>query len=197
MEDKTALEELQFIRKVIEESKRSMIYNGVDYILWGIIITIGLVSTYFFTIYEFYKSFSLFWIWAVLVPAGWVFSVYYGIKTKTKQPKTFAGRLLSAVWASAGVAMMIVGFVGPLARAYSPLFISPVICIILGVAYYVTGTIVESRWVRNLSFGWWAGAIFMLAYHNIITLMVMALMMLCFQTIPGIIMYRKFKNINK
>ncbi len=197
MEDKSVLEELQFIRKVIEESKRSMIYNGFDYILWGIIVTIGLTTTYFFAVYELYRFFNLFWIWAIIVPIGWVIVFYNSKKNKTKQPKTFAGTLLNAVWISAGIAMMIAGFAAPALRAYSPLFISPVICLTLGAAYYVTGTIVEAKWLRNLSFGWWAGAVLMFAYHDIITLLIMAMMMICFQTIPGIIIYRKFKNIKK
>jgi len=36
MDEKTALEEIRFIRSVMEESKKSIVYNGKDYIFWGI-----------------------------------------------------------------------------------------------------------------------------------------------------------------
>ena len=48
MDEKTALEELQFIRKVIDEGKKSVVYNGKDYIFWGLIVIVGMMATFIF-----------------------------------------------------------------------------------------------------------------------------------------------------
>ena len=46
MDEKTALEEIQFIRKIIEGSKRKIVYNGIDYIVWGAIVITGMILQY-------------------------------------------------------------------------------------------------------------------------------------------------------
>ena len=57
MDEKTALEEIQFIRSVIEESKKSVVYNGKDYIFWGVIVIVGMMSTYLFQTSQVYFNY--------------------------------------------------------------------------------------------------------------------------------------------
>ena len=192
MEEKTAVEELQFIRKIIEESRRAVIYNGFDYIFWGVLVIVGMLSTYFLEIIHVYFNYAL--IWAVLIPFGWLVSIYNGIKTKSRQPHTFAHKILSYVWGATGVGMTLVGFIGPASGCISPLAISPILAIMVGGAYFLTGKIVDSKWTSNLAFGWWTGGIILLFIQSVAQLLVMALLMLLFQTIPGIIIYRKYKT---
>jgi len=192
MDDKTAIDELVFIRKVIEETKKAVVYNGKDYIFWGVLVIVGMMSTYIFHLSGLY--FNYFWIWVVLIPIGWIFSIYNRIKLKEKHPPTYSGKLIGAVWAAAGIAMTIVGFVGPMMGAIKPMAISPIACIIMGSAYFVSGKIVDVKWLGNLSFGWWIGGIVLLFVTSIHSFLIMALLMLFFQTLPGIIIYRKYKQ---
>ena len=117
MEEKSALEELQYIRKVIEETKKALIFNGLDYIIWGSVIAAALICTYISAIYEIYKYFNPFWIWTILVPVGWIFSFVYGRRKRNKQPIAYAGKLLNALWAASGIAMMIIGICRPLYKS--------------------------------------------------------------------------------
>ncbi|MGE5400197.1 MAG: hypothetical protein ACM3S2_07325 [Ignavibacteriales bacterium] len=192
MDDKTALEDLQYIRKVIEDSKRTMAYNGMDYIFWGILVIIGMLLMYILILNHVF--FNYLWIWLGLVSIGWAYSFFNKTKYYTDRPRTFTTRVASSVWLASGIAMTILGFVGPLANAFQPMFISPVLSVVLGIAYFITGYIFESRWFSYLSFGWWTGGIVLFFYPGIHSLLIMALMMLFFQTIPGIIMFRKYKK---
>lgn len=192
MDEKKALEELQFIRKVIEESKKTMIHDGKEYIFWGVLVIVGMILTYVF--YLIHIFFNFIWIWVVLISIGWVFSLYNKKKWKEKQKSTFSRRIISTVWGAAGIGMTMLGFIGSFSGAIKPVFISPILSVVLGMAYLITGTIVEAKWVSYLSIGWWSGAIIMFFFPGIHSLLIMALSMLLFQTIPGIIIYRKYKR---
>ncbi len=192
MDDKTALEEIRFIRSVMEESKKSIVYNGKDYIFWGIIVMIGMISTYIFHMSHIY--FNYFWIWVVLIPIGWMYSLYNRRVYKIKFPTTYAGRIIVSVWGSAGIAMSIIGFLGTYSGTIKPMAISPILCIILGSAYFITGKVVGVKWISYLSLGWWIGGVLLLYVTSIYSFLIMALLMLLFQTIPGMIIYRKYKK---
>ena len=192
MDEKNALEDLQFIRKIIDESKRSVIYSGRDYIFWGILVIFGMLATYIFVNIHFY--FNYIWVWVVLIPIGWVYSIFNRARQKIKYPSTFVGKIIGSVWGAAGMAMMLIGFVGTYSGTISPNSISPILCIIMGSAYFITGVAIESKWFRNLSFAWWIGGIVLLYVVTIEALLIMAFLMLAFQVIPGLIVYNKFKK---
>lgn len=192
MDEKTALDELQFIKKVIEDSKKTVTYNGRDYIFWGILITIALLIQYILHLTHTY--FNYIFIWLVLIPIGWIFSYYNCRSKKEKLPQTFAGRIISSVWLALGIAMTILGFIGIFSKAIDPHFVSPVLSVILGVGYFITGKIVGAKWLTNIGFGWWLGAIVMFFYNSVHSSLIMALMMFFFQTVPGIVIYKKYKQ---
>lgn len=192
MNENTALEELQFIRKVIEESKRSFVDNGMYYIVWGVLVIIGLCTTYILVLNRIF--FNYIWLWLGIISVGWIFSFYYGSQSKEKHPLTFSNKIVNSVWLATGIAMTILGFIGPASGAVAYHYVSPVLSVPLGAAYFVTGYIVESKWFSYLSIGWWTGAIYMFFSPGVHSILVMAMMMLFFQTVPGIIMFRKYKH---
>jgi hypothetical protein len=192
MDEKTALEELKYIRKIIEETRQSVVYNGKDYIFWGILVIVGMMSMYIFILNGIY--FKYFYIWLVLISIGWAFSIYNGRKQEAKFPSTFAGKLIGNVWGVSGIAITIIGFVGTVSGMINPMAISPIACIIMGGAYYLTGKLCEANWMSKLAYGWWMGGIALLFIRTIESFLIMSLLMLFFQTIPGIIIYRRYKK---
>jgi hypothetical protein len=192
MDEKTALEEIQFIRSIMEESKKSIIYNGKDYIFWGVIVIAGMMSTYIFQMSHVY--FNYFLIWVVLIPIGWIYSFYNGRVHKIKFPSTYAGKVMASIWGAAGIAMTIIGFLGTYSGTIKPMAISPILSVILGSAYFISGKVVGAKWISYLSFGWWIGGVILLFVTSIYSFLIMALLMLLFQTIPGILIYRKYKK---
>lgn len=192
MEDRNALDELVFIKKVIEDSKRTVAENGVGYIVWGILVFVGLLVSYLSNIFDY--RFNSFLVWLSLMGFGWLTTLWSVWKKKGKAVKTFGTRLLSAVWLSAGVAMMIIGFVATASGMVRGFAVSPLIAIVLGVAYFLSGQIYGSTWVKVLALGWWIGGIAMLFIVSITQVLVMAFMMLFFQVVPGFIFYFNSKK---
>ena len=191
MNEQQALQDLSYIKEIMRDSRKAFVDNGIGYIVWGIIIVLGLLSTYFFVIYDV-EAYGLNWI--ILVTIGWIFSIVGAKKEREKRKAaTFAEKILGAVWFSAGVAMTIIGFLGPISGAIHDVFISPVISIVLGMAYFVSGFVYGAKWITLLSLGWWAGAILMFFWPGMQVFWIMIFMMISLQILPGIILYKQAK----
>jgi len=196
MDEKMANDELVFIKKVIEDSKRSVAENGFGYIFWGILVFIGLLSVYVEIALKAPVNSNLTWI--ILITFGWVYSIATNWKRYSKKHvKTFAGQILMSVWLGAGIAMTIIGFVATLSGAIRGFAVSPLISTVLGATYFVSGMVYNSKWVKMLAAGWWLGGIGMFFVQNINQMLIMAFMMLALQVIPGFIFYHNSKKETK
>ena len=193
MTDINAQQELAFIKKVMADSRQIIIDDGKGFIFWGILIAFGLFITYLANAGEW--EFPLGWFWPALIAIGWIVTFIIEIRAEKKRStKTLAGKIMGALWIGCGVAMTILGFIGSITDAYSGIFINPIIAVVLGIGYLVSGVLQGKTWVSLLSLGWWAGAILMFYLHNLETLLIMVAMMILLQTIPGIILYRESKK---
>lgn len=193
MSDRKAIDDINYIKQIIEDSKNTVIENGIGYIIWGVIVSVGLLTTYFSILFRVHLPHLI--IWSVLIGGGWIFTAFDTKKEKrTRKSHTFADKILGALWLSAGVAMTILGFAGTISGAYSGVHIPSVLSVVLGIAYFVSGGLYDDKMVRYLAFGWWIGVIVMFflgSYHN---LLIMAIMMIFLQILPGISFYNKFKK---
>ncbi|MBU1298051.1 MAG: hypothetical protein KJ963_01075 [Bacteroidetes bacterium] len=192
MDEKTALDELQFIRKIIEDSKKTVLDDGIGYIFWGIIIVVGLFTTNILIISKVY--FNYLWIWLIVIGIGWTYSIISSRRKKERLPRTFGQKLIHSVWISIGIGMTLLGLVGPAVGAYKGFFISPILSVLLGSAFFISGFIYDLKWVKLLSIGWWIGAVVMFIYPGMHSFIIMGSLMIFFQIIPGIILYRKYKR---
>ncbi len=192
MKQNNPQQELAFIKQVMEDSRRIVVEDGHGFIFWGILIVFGLVVTY--SSIQLNWSHNLRWFWPGLIALGWVYSIVSGItKEKKKRVKTFAGRVMDVVWISTGISATILGFLGPYTGAYSSIYINPLICVVLGISYAVTGVLLGKKWISALSFGWWAGSVIMFIFPGLYTLLFMSFLMVVLQIVPGIYFYRKSK----
>lgn len=194
MDESKAIEELQFIRKVIDETKQNVVHNGLDYIFWGILVIVGMILQFVFIVNKIFFNFV--WIWATLIPIGWAFSIINKRNQKIKHPTTFGGKIIGAVWATGGIAMTIVGFIGPVAGVVTYWAISPFACLIGGMSYFISGLVLDSKLFKNISYGWWIGGVAMMFVTSYYQFLMMAFIMFFLQTIPGIFLYRKYKKQN-
>lgn len=193
MTELNAHQELAFIKKVMEDSRRIICDDGKSFIFWGFLISFGLLVTYLKIAGNW--SISLGWFWPALILAGWIVTIISEIMSKKKRSsKTFTAKILASVWISCGVAMTILGFIGSITNAYNGVFIGPIISVVLGVGYMISGVIYGKRWVSIISIGWWSGALLMFYLQNLETLLIMTGMMIFLQTIPGIILYKESKR---
>jgi hypothetical protein len=193
MDEKNALEEIAFIKKVIQNSRRTVIMHGKEYIAWGIITSIGFIMTYFFNILKFRINYTLFWL--IVIGTGYLINFFFIIKEKRSYKQAnFSQKLLSYVWASCGIAMCICGFVGSYSGGIHYNSISPVLCTIVGIANLLTGVILDNKYVKFASIAWWISSIIMFLIPGYYIMLLMALLMITCQIIPGIFIYRNYKK---
>ena len=193
MTENEAQQELAFIKKVMEDSRRIIAYDGKDFTFWGILVTVGMVLMYVNIVFQFHISSMV--LWGSFIGTGWIFSIVRGFTHHRKQRvKTFASSVISSVWLSCGIVMTLIGFVLNPVGAIKGWAVLPLIALVLGIGYFITSVIIPTRWIRYSAFGWWIGGILIAAYPGQYMSLAFAGMMICFQIIPGIILQRQYRN---
>jgi len=194
-------DELQYIRKIIADSRASFVEDGKPYIMWGLIVAIGMGFTYFSALTG--RDIGVGWAWMVLVLFGWGNVIYYMIQKKkqAKRARSFVDRIQGAIWGACGstLGLAVLLMVCFQHSAGSPQIDSIYACfvasLILGIAYFLSGIASDLNWLRNVGFGWWAGAVAMYIWPTVHVLCIYAGMLILFQVVPGIILQRRYKRI--
>ena len=193
MDQQSAIEEIALIRRVMEESRRFAFDNGKYYLTWGIIITMAIFAQYAVILTKNESVSS--WIWIVAVCLGWIISIVMGMREPSKLGGWPVGaKLISLIWISSGVSMMIIGFVGPMTGALHDWAICPAIATVMGGAYTVSSLVYRMKWVTMVGIAWWVGALVMFAVKGIATLPIFGTMMILFQIVPALVFYRTWKS---
>ena len=194
MEIKNAELELSLIKKMMEDSRRLNIDNGIHYIFWGILVTIALLINYTMLLLKVPGNY-IGLAWFILMLSGALIDGIIGRRqSKSSKVTTFTSRIMGSLWFASGIAMFMYGFLGTITKAYNPVFICPIISTSLGISYFTSGSIQQIKWLQNISFGWWAGAAIMFIFPSVHTLLIFAIMMICLQVIPGLILNKKSKQ---
>ncbi len=190
--EKNAIDELNYIKKIIEDSRRIVADNGMGYIVWGVLVTIGMVLGYIK--YSMNLAFDYIWAWAIIIALGWLFSFIAYYRKKPAEVSTFAGRIIGRLWFSFGVSMTVLGFGGYFSHAISGEYISAVIALVLGAAYYISSILYDWNWFKAIGVLWWAGGFTLLFVNDVKQFLIMAGLMIFGQIVPGIILYVKYKK---
>lgn len=82
MSSDKVLENLEFIKTILERTKKDFIYNGLDYIIWGILIFVGMIGSYIFFAFDMKEETAYIWILAIAI--GWLYSFLRSRKEKEK-----------------------------------------------------------------------------------------------------------------
>jgi len=191
MNESDAEEDLAFVRRIIEESRKILIDNGLNYILWGILIALGLIFVYFKDVRQWPLRSDLFWLgWGIF---GTVLTIWIGRKTRAGlRASSFSGRMLKTLWAAAAISMVLIGFFGFLTEAIRVWAFPAVFSIILGLAYFLCALLYDRAWIRLLAVAWWLGGVAMFFWKSPETLLLFGAMMAAFQVVPGIALYLRY-----
>lgn len=186
--------ELSVIKKIMEDSRNIVADNGWHYIFWGVSVTCALIANYIMALTNVRMNYQGM-MWFFLMVSTWIAEgIIERKRAKRRKARTFAGKLLGSLWFAAGISMFMFGFIGTITHAYNAIFICPIISTMLGATYIISGAIQQVRWLQLLSIGWWGGAIYTFLFPSVHTLLIFAIMMICFQVVPGIILYLKWKR---
>lgn len=195
MENNNPYDDLSFIKQIIEESRQSIIYSHSS-IVWALIISIALILTFISVMAR--DNSWINYVWFTVILMGWIYTAYETQQLKkNNKAKTLVDKLTGKVWFAIGISVSLIGLASLLGLYNNSLLISPLISSVIGAAYFITGEIHKKNWYRNLSIGWWIGAIFMFYFQNVYQLLVMAGMMILLQLIPSLILSKEAKKGKK
>lgn len=92
--------------------------------------------------------------------------------------------------------MTLLGFLGMASGAFEPSGMMAALSAVMGAAYFATGALHEGPWPRLVAGGWWAGAVALLLWPGTHAPLVMAGLMVAFQVVPGIVVYRSGRALS-
>lgn len=185
--------EILFIKRIMEDSRRSMAENGIGYIIWGILVVIGIIFNYLRLIDV--SDINPLYTWIVVIGAGWIIT-FISIKKERKetQASSLGNQVLGGVWLSAGLIMTTIGFLGSISKTIPGFGIIPLMCCVLAIAFYVSGIVYKENLIKLSGLGWWLAAITFFLWHSVHSLLVFAILMLLLQVLPGLYFYKKWKQ---
>ncbi len=190
------LKDIQYMKQIVDDSRKLVVDNGMDFIVVGILIILGLVLTYIDVITEGGPFIHI--IWPVIAVIGWIFSIFrHYSEKKAKKASTFAGKLTTSTWLAAGISLTIIGMIGLFTNAYSSVFILPLGSIILGIAFYISAILYDSTLLKMTAPIWWLGSIYMFLFPSNEIVLIMAGMIFFLQLLPGIVFFYNFKQEKK
>jgi len=193
MNDSQVFDDLAYLRKVVEDSRRVVVDNGVGLLTWGILVVIGMILTYASVHLGLDLPSTL--VWSVVIGAGWLLSIWLGwINMKRSRTRTFIQKVLWSIWVGLGITMTIIGFVGPLTGTIAGRACIPIISLVLGAGFFATATIHQEKLLTAAAAGWWIGGIATMVLPGDFSFLLFAGMMTFFQIAPGVYLYKKWKK---
>lgn len=198
MEHAQFQEDLEYVKSMIENNRRQLLDNGINYLTTTVFVALGVIVSYILGING--KESLLPYIWIPLIFLLIVVNYYLQLKVykKTKTKKTFIGKIFTAVWLACGIPILLITVLHFITGLISLQAMFIAISAILGIAYYLTGIINDLKFMQYLAFGWWAGTLLSLIWAYIGKEYQLALffsvLVVVQQFIPGVIIFSKWRK---
>lgn len=193
-EKQQAENELSFIKKVMEDSRRYTIDNGMGFILWGVLGVIGMAVILAGDIIGF--NVSSLYLWIAIFLIGFIITFITARReSRACKVSTLAGRMLGAVWIGCLVTVFMVFFIPFFFNDIPGRLLTAVIILIVGAGYFISSFIFNYKWIMYNAFAWWAGAFIIMAFKiPYIGLITLSALLIFFQVVPGMVLYNKWKK---
>lgn len=165
MNEMQAKDEIRLIQEMIERTRKITAGSWMFFLVWGIVVILGVVGMYALV---FIEKFSWIWLnWIVFMGIGVVFSIVYGKKYEKQQgARTYPTIATAHVSFACGMAFILVGLIFPFLKLYSWGLIAILISLIAGILVFSLGGIYEWNLLKWCGMLWWLGAIGMVFVHE-------------------------------
>ncbi len=197
MEQAQFQEDLEYVKSMIENNRRQLLDNGINYITAAIFVSVGVVASYLLGINGKENLLPYLWIPLVILLVGT--NIYFQKKAEKKNVKrTFISKIFNAMWLSCGIPIFIITMLHFITGLISlpAMFIS--VSAIMGIGYFLTGVINELKFMIYLAFVWWGGTVLALLWAYIGEDYQLALffsvLVVIQQIIPGVIIFGKWRK---
>lgn len=180
-------QDLIFLQQLLKDSDTFFCDHGTHFIIWAVAIILGQLGTYASIIT---KSYTLIWpVWAVAVIGGWIAS--FVASRRESQHSAPSATMYSRLWISIGIIFPVTAVAGIFSGTLSPLALNPIYASVLGLTYFVSAAGTRFRWFTIAAIGWWLGSALLYFVQDANNFLVMAVLMLFFQALPGIMLNRQ------
>ena len=207
----TEKESLELISQMINKAKNSYHDSGIGPILWGSVITLCSLVTYFQIRFQFSLPFDI-WLLTLIAIVPQVFIV--AKEKNNKKVKTYDNKIMDYVWVSFGISVFLLIFINkniveqlnPVFQTYIDVkgtrpdfnyssFTSSFFLLLYGIPTIITGS---CRGMKPMLYGGvicWICCIISVYTKIEWDMLLTAFAALCAWLIPGVILWNRYKKI--
>jgi hypothetical protein len=193
MDKQQAQEDLAFIKQVMKDSQQVMIDNGKIFIMLSMIALIGIAGKVVKDLLGY--TFSGLYIWIPVILLGWLVSIWFKKRTYARLGGTsYTSRAMDGIWASFGISACVLGIIGYISGGIKGLAVAPALMVLFGCGQYMSGVVSNRSWITWLAYGWWAAAVIIFFWPGEYAVLVLGLLLILFQLVPGLLLYQNWKK---
>ncbi len=194
MDSEKAIGDLELIKNVMASCARKQEDTGVYFKIWGLLIPGAAVLNYLLV----YAGMStMVWLfWAIVMVSGVLLSIYISRTRKGGNVNSTGAKLLSALWGSSWISIVVLMFVGMLSRALSLNAAMVTVSIIMAGAFFVSGALGGSRMLKIVAAGWWVSGVVNAFVPPVWAPVILAGSTFFFSFIPGVLLDRRYRMTN-
>lgn len=190
MDKQEAIQNIDYLRRIILDSKKSFRNDGPIYLVWGLLTSVGLILIYCNILFD-WKINYLFIVLPIFV-VGWSFTFHH-VK-KGKNIVTFSSKLLNSLWFAVGVVITVSLIAVIISVDIKGIFLLPISALALGLAFYVSSNLYGKNWMKLVALLWWLASFIMFINLKPVIILLMAVLLFTLEVVPGYILYREVKD---
>lgn len=190
-----ALEQLQTIKNFFEEGQKNLSENGKIFMFWGILIPLATGVFYWLANSFGYGSLYVTIFWPVITLFGaivsWVVGYTSAMRSRTKG---YALKIKSLMWVGFLITIAVL-FLSQLrsGTGFHPIFLCH-IALLLGLAYWIHGSMIQLPWFRYVAIVWWLTAVAIAGMDWFMASICLSLATFICSFIPGLVLFRSKAN---
>lgn len=199
--------EIAYVKSLAQEGRNAPLIGGILYVIWGTVIAVAALSTYFVEIGVLNAPFvGGAWFWFLAFVVGWASSFILAPKAGFKPgAATIGNRTAGAAWLAVGVFMSIFWTASSLFNArFRSIGVDPHLVFglmfpiafgVYGIAFYATAVAARLNWMRGFAVSSWIFSIASLYFVGDARQLIIGVAgsALC-AILPGVLLMRKEPN---
>lgn len=184
-----AAADLAYIREVMQQTRRYTAAKGIFFVLWGSIVSLALVATWF----QWHRLLggTNFELWIGAMTVGWLLTLWLARREEQSGNAPHHARLIGMNWTAVGLAMMVFYFVGVPTKTIPFQAVPGLSALLVGIGIFNTGFLADLRWLVGVAVLWFVGGALLLAFPGPHTLWAMVALLVVGEIVPGLVLMRQ------
>lgn len=189
-------QEITTIKNMIDKTRRETAESGRLFIFMGIAAALFVLIISLLEINQLFN-----WVLPTMIGLtilnGFIGYLVVGREVKREKVTAYPKTIVLSMMMICGFTVLLLTFLFPFLKVYSWHALPILVCLVFGIAVFMTGMIYELRFIQWFSLSWWAGAILMALYDGEFRFLIMIGTIIFGWIVPGLILNQKYKNRSK